>query len=139
MSVSLANVAMGQREAGNLPASVAAYGEAVALRRRRIADVGETPQALVDLAISLADLGGVMQDTDREQAAAAMEESLSLFRRWVEVLGETPQTMGECADRLSTVATVRRELGDHKGAEAAAEEAETIRRRLQSIGVGRAE
>ena len=75
---------MGGVEAGlgNLEAARAAYRESLELSRQLRESLGDTPQALRDLSVSLDNVGGVEADLGNLEAArAAAAECLELSRR----------------------------------------------------------
>src|SRR5262249_37750 len=68
--------------AGSWGLAGACYEESLALARRLREEVGDTPQALRDLSVSLNNVGEVRREAgDLVAAAAAYEESLALARR----------------------------------------------------------
>jgi tetratricopeptide (TPR) repeat protein len=108
--------------------ATASYSEALALARRLRDQVGETPQTLRDLSISLDRVGDVRREVgDLAAAGAALEESLALARRLRDQVGETPQTLRDLSISLDKVGDLRREMGDLAAAATVYEEAAELR------------
>ncbi|MBN8517853.1 MAG: hypothetical protein J0L71_08260, partial [Candidatus Accumulibacter sp.] len=84
---------------GDLEAARSAYGEGLELRRRLRTSLGDTPQVLRDLSVSLERVGGVAADLgDLEAARSAYGEGLELCRQLHAALPEHPRFAKELTD-----------------------------------------
>ena len=91
----------GRGRLGNLEAARTAYRESLELRRQLRATLGDTPQALRDLSISLDNVGQVEGDLGNLEAArTAYRESLELRRHLRAALGDTPQALRDLSVSL---------------------------------------
>ncbi|WP_141699311.1 tetratricopeptide repeat protein, partial [Candidatus Thiosymbion oneisti] len=69
-----------------------AFTESLEIRRRILQRLGETPEALRDLSVSLNKVGKTDQQLgDWQRARDAFTESLEISRRILQRLGETPE------------------------------------------------
>jgi tetratricopeptide (TPR) repeat protein len=119
---------------GDLNEVRATYEEALALGRHRRQVVGDTPEALRDLSVSLNKVGEVRQARGQlEQAAAAYEESLALRRQLRQVVGDTPEALRDLSVSLDNVGKVRQARGQLEQAAAAYEESLALSRQLRQV------
>ena len=84
LSVSLNNVGRAENDAGHGQEALAAYRESLEIRRQLRQALGETPQVLDDLAVSLERLAAA-QATDVGGRKAAIAEAIALRERLVAV------------------------------------------------------
>ena len=127
----LAWLSQAERADNDMAACLAHLEEEIRLRRRLLDTLGQTPQAVRDLSVSLNKLGDVRRETgDLPAATAAYEESLALARRLLDTLGHTPQAVRDLSVSLDNLGNVRREAGDLPAATAAYEESLALARRL---------
>ncbi|WP_187345227.1 tetratricopeptide repeat protein [Cystobacter ferrugineus] len=118
---------------GELMPALATYEESLALRRQLRAALGDTPEALRDLAISLDNVGGVRQRLGHLLAArAAYEESLALTRQLRVALGDAPKALRDLAISLNRVGEVHQRLGHLLAARTAYEESLALTRQLRA-------
>ena len=109
--------------------AVETAAQGLALARQLRASLGETPQVLRDLSISLDNVGAAENAAGRGDAAvAAYRESLALRRQLRASLGETPQVLRDLAVSLERIASFR--SVSHGERLAAAQEAVALRKRL---------
>ena len=82
--------------------------------------VGDTPQALRDLSISLYPVAGdVERDLGNLEAARTVyRESLDLCRRLRAAVGDTPQALRDLSLSLDNVGDIDRDLGNLEAARA---------------------
>ncbi len=77
-----------------LAAAREAYRESLDIRRQLRHALGDTPQALRDLSVSLEKAGSVERDQgDLAAAREAYRESLDIGRQLRHALGDTPQAL----------------------------------------------
>ncbi|WP_156427882.1 tetratricopeptide repeat protein, partial [Thiohalocapsa sp. ML1] len=112
-------------------AARAAFAESLDIRRRILARVGETPEALRDLSVSLDNVGKTDQALgDLEAARAAFAESLDIRRRILARVGETPEALRDLSVSLDNVGKTDQALGDLEAARAAFAEGLELAERL---------
>ncbi|MGC2201794.1 MAG: tetratricopeptide repeat protein [Stellaceae bacterium] len=117
---------------GDLTAARATAGEILDLSRERLKTMGDTPQALRDLSVSLDNVGRVEGDLGNLEAArTAYRESLELRRGLREALGDTPQALRDLSVSLDNVGGVERDLGNLEAARSAYRESLELRRWLR--------
>ncbi|MCW5203194.1 tetratricopeptide repeat protein [Desulfobulbus sp. US4] len=86
--------------------------EMMSISRRIIERVGETPESLRDLSVSLDNVGGTSGRLgDFEAAQKAYQESLSIRRRIIERVGETPESLRDLSVSLYKAGQISTELG----------------------------
>ena len=120
---------------GDLVSALAALEEALSLCRQLRAVLGDTPEALRDLSVSLNKVGDVQRRLGHVPAAnAAFEEALSLRRQLRTILGDTPKALRDLSISLNYVGEVQRRLGHLSAASAAFEEALLLTRQLRVLG-----
>ena len=121
------------RELGRLPEARRIASESLELSRQLRAALGDTPQTLRDLSVSLDNVGGVSGELgDLEAARAAYAESLELSRQLRTALGDTPQALRDLSVSLNKVGGVSGELGDLEAARAAYAESLELSRQLRA-------
>ncbi|MDR3088530.1 MAG: tetratricopeptide repeat protein [Desulfobulbaceae bacterium] len=99
--------------------------------RQQIERLGETPQSLRDLSISLNQVGETAQALGQLEAARqAYEESLGLDRKIIERLGETPQSLRDLSISLNKVGETAQALGQLEAARQAYQESLGLRRKI---------
>ncbi|HEX8439750.1 tetratricopeptide repeat protein [Archangium sp.] len=126
----LANIAL---ELGELASALAAYEESLALDRQFRAALGDAPEALHELSVSLNKVGDVQLRLGQLSVArAAYEESLNLRRQIRTALGDTPSVLHELSVALGKVGDVQQSLGHIPAVSAAYEESLTLRRQLRA-------
>lgn len=109
---------------GDLQRALDAYTEALTLGRQRYQAQGDTPEGLLDLSISLHDVGDVRRERGELDAALeAFEESLALRRRLRQMLGDTTQTLRGLFTSTLRLGKVQLQLGNAAAAKASLEEA----------------
>ena len=95
----------------------------LSIARARRAAVGETPEALRDLSVSLDNVGGVAQALGQwEVAAQAYEEGLQISRNLLAAVGETPEALRGLSISLDKVGGVAEALGQWQAARNAYDE-----------------
>ncbi len=105
----------------------------LSIARALRAAVGETPEALRDLSISLDNVGRVAQALGRWQAAAQVyEESLQIRRDVRAAVGETPEALRDLSISLNNVGRVAEALGRWEAAAQAYEEGLQISRDVRA-------
>ncbi|MEN9843831.1 MAG: hypothetical protein RLZZ612_1660 [Pseudomonadota bacterium] len=116
---------------GQLEDALSAYRDAVDLARRVRKQVGDTPQALRDLAVSLDKIGNVELEAGRwDEARKVHQESLVLSRRLHELLGDTPETLRDLSISLDKIGNVERNAEQWEAARQAYQESLGLIRRL---------
>lgn len=113
--------------AGDLPAAIAAYRDAVREAKRTVTASGESPEALWDLSVGLNRLGSAQLEAEQAQAAiASFEQSVDARRSFVDQIGRNAQALNGLASSLAKLAAALHHDGDEAGAAAAAEEAAAL-------------
>ncbi|MBI4754575.1 MAG: tetratricopeptide repeat protein [Betaproteobacteria bacterium] len=112
---------------------------AVLVVARKLTRLGETPEALRDLSISLDNVGRTHQALGQWEAArAAYQESLEIRRGLLTRLGETPEALRDLSISLDNVGRTHQALGQWEAARAAYQEsleiAEQLATRLPDVG-----
>ena len=101
-----------EAEAGHSEVALTRWRESVELKRRLRETLGDTPQTLRDLSVSLDRLGDAERERGRAEAAIeAYRESLDLRRQLRESLGDTPQTLRDLSVSLERLGDAERERG----------------------------
>ena len=96
---------------GDLAGAKTSYEESLELCRRLVESMGDSPERLRDVSISLNNVGGVRQALgDLAGAKASFEESLALRRRLVETLGDSPERLRDLRWSLRKIAETREGL-----------------------------
>jgi tetratricopeptide (TPR) repeat protein len=107
--------------------------EALALTRQLRQLLGDTPETLRDLSVSLERVGDVQRARGELQAASAsFEESLALARQLRQLLGDTPESLRDISVSLNFVGDVQRARGELQAASASYEESLALARQLLS-------
>ncbi len=120
-------------EVGRIAEARTVAEQALSVAQQRRAALGDTPQALRDLSISLNKVGQVARDLgDLESSRAAYAESLELFRQLRAALGDTPQALRDLSVSLNKVGQVARDLGDLDASRAAYAESLELSRQLRA-------
>ena len=101
LSISLNNVGAAEAQAGRGEAALAAYRESLALRRQLREALGESPQVLDDLAVSLERMA-VADDADMVTRQAAASEAVAIRERLVAAMPDSPWH----AERLAVARSV---------------------------------
>jgi tetratricopeptide (TPR) repeat protein len=100
------------RDRGQLDDALTNYTESLTLARRVLDTYGETPQALRDLALTLARIGRVHEGQGQlAEAVAVYAEGVELYQRLREEYGSPLADDGEWEDLVSSVERVRGLLG----------------------------
>ena len=98
--------------------------------------IGETPEALRDLSVSLSNMGDISRALDHlEEAEGAYRESLEIDRKILKRFGETPGALGDLSVSLSNMGDISRALGRLEDAEVAYNEALERLDRLNQISL----
>ena len=101
------------------------------IARRILERVGETPEALRDISVSLDNVGKTEQALGRwEQARDLYKESLDIARRILERVGETPEALRDISVSLNNVGKTEQALGRWEKARDMTREALEIGRHL---------
>ncbi len=96
--------------------------------------MGESPEALRDLSISLDNIGTVAQQQGRwGEAHSAYDESLQLRRRLASLLGESPEALRDLSVSLNNIGTVAQQQGRWGEAHSAYNEGLQLARRLAGL------
>ena len=111
---------------------VATMAEEV-LRFRRLREaLGDSPQLLRDLSVSLIKLGDAQREAGQgRQALEAYRESLGLMRQLREALGDSPQVLRDLSVALEKLGDAQREAGQGGEALEAYRESLGLRRQLR--------
>lgn len=122
--------------AGDLLGATAAFEEALAVDRRRVATGTGDIGALRDLSVSLRELGVARLGAgDLATSAALFDEALVLARRILDAHGPTPEALSDVSASLDKLGGVSMRAGDHAAATAAYEESLALdRRALDAYG-----
>jgi tetratricopeptide (TPR) repeat protein len=108
-----------------------AYTKSLEISRQLIEQLGDTPEALRNLSISLNNVGIVARaQGDWAQAERVYTESLQIRRQLIERLGGTPEALRGLSVSLDNVGLVARAQGDWAQAERVYTESLEIRRQL---------
>ena len=136
LAISLSNLGNVHRVLGHLDQARKAHEEALNLCRRRLQQLGETPETLRDLSVSLNTLGNIHRTLGHlDQARKIYEEALHLRRLRLQRIGETPEALRDLSISLNNLGNVHKTLGHLDQAREAHEEALNLRRRrLQQLG-----
>jgi tetratricopeptide (TPR) repeat protein len=95
--------------------------------------LGETPESLRDLSVSLDNVAGTHQaQGDWSGAQSLYQESLQIRRQLVERLGETPESLRDLSVSLEKVAGTQQAQGDWSGAQSLYQEGLQISEALAS-------
>jgi len=106
--------------------------EALNICRQRIQNIGDTPETIRDLTISLNRIGDVRRaQGDLAAAADAYEESLALRRQLRQSWGDTPEILRDLSVSLDHVGYVRKAQGKLAAAADAYEESLALSRQLR--------
>jgi len=102
---------------------------------RRLREVvGETPEVLRDLSISLNNVGDAARALGRvDEAEGHYAESLQIGRRLREVVGETPEVLRDLSVSLLNCGDLAAARGHRKAARDAFEEGRRIGERLSAM------
>jgi tetratricopeptide (TPR) repeat protein len=118
-------------ERGDLGAARAVAYQTLDMSRDRLPSVGDTPQALRDLSISLSNVGRVEGDLGNLGAARiAYHECLKLAHRLREARVAAPQALRDLSIALDSVGETERDLGNLETARNAYRESLELSRRL---------
>ena len=99
--------------------------------RQLIERVGETPESLRDLSVSLNNVGKTSQFLGEfESARKLYEESLKISRQLIERVGETPESLRDLSVSLDNVGKTSQFLGEFESARKLYEESLEISRQL---------
>jgi tetratricopeptide (TPR) repeat protein len=94
--------------------------------------LGDSPQVLRDLSVSLDSVGGAESQAGHGEAAlAAYRESLGLGRQLQQALGDSPQVLRDLSVSLEKLGDGERQAGRGEAALAAYRESLALRRQLQ--------
>ena len=105
--------------------------ESLALTRQLRQLLGDTPEALHDLSVSLSLMGDVQRTWGELQAAStSFEESLAIMRQLRQLLGDTPEVLRDLSISLIRVGYVQRARGELQAASASFEESLALTRQL---------
>ena len=108
--------------------------EALALTRQLLQLLGDTPETLRDLSVSLILVGDVQEARGELQAASAsFEESLALRRQLRQLLGDTPETLRDLSVSLNRVGDVQQARGELQAAATSFEESLALARQLRQL------
>lgn len=103
---------------------------------QRLEELGETPESLRDLSVSLNNVGDTAKALgDWTEARTHYKESLQISRQIVEGVGETPESLRDLSIALDKAGDTAKALGDGTEARMHFKESLRIRRRLVE-GVG---
>ncbi len=133
LSISLNNLGQVERDLGNPEAARAIYRESLDLCRRLREAVGDTPQALRDLSVSLEQVSGSSSAISAiwRPPAPPGARAWTSRRRLREAVGDTPQALRDLSISLDNVGEVERDLGNLEAARTAYRESLESRRRLR--------
>ena len=125
------NVGRTERDLGNLEAARTAYRESLELRRRLREALGDTPQALRDLSVSLNNVGRIERDLGNLEAArTAYRESLELAPPAARGTRRHPAGIARSVGLADNVGRIERDLGNLEAARTAYRESLDIAQRL---------
>ena len=125
-------------DCGALTEALAASTTGIELARRLRKEVGDGPQVLRDLSVSLDKVGKAESAAGRGEAAlAAYRESLEICRELRRALGDGPQVLRDLSVSLNKVGDAESAAGRGEAALTAYRESLEIRRQLrQALGDG---
>jgi tetratricopeptide (TPR) repeat protein len=121
---------------GHLDKAEGAYRESLTIRRRLLEGIGETPETLRDLSVSLTYMGDISRALGHlEDAEGAYRESLEIDRKVLERFGETPEALEDLSLSLGNMGKISQALGHLEEAEVAYNEALEKLDRLNQISL----
>ncbi|MGB5684901.1 MAG: tetratricopeptide repeat protein [Candidatus Electrothrix sp.] len=116
---------------GSYKQAAALADEMLSISRRIIERVGETPESLRDLSVSLNKSGETSQRLgELEDAQKAYHESLEIRRKIIERVGETPESLRDLSVSLDNVGNTSQRLGELEDAQKAYHESLEISRKI---------
>ncbi|MEZ4293692.1 MAG: hypothetical protein R3B70_01860 [Polyangiaceae bacterium] len=117
--------------AEDLPATIAAYRDAVREAKRAAAALDDAPEALWDLSVGLNRLGAVQLEADQAQAAiASFEQSVDARRAILAATGRTEASLTALASSLAKLGNALAHEGETEAAATALDEAAMLDREL---------
>ena len=118
-----------------MTAATAAYDEALLLRHRLLESLGETPQALRDLSVSLERLGDVRREAGELTAAtAAYDEALAFQRSCLGMYDKPlPQVIQDLIASIRKLENIHSETGNNSTVEALSQERQTLKNQLTAL------
>jgi tetratricopeptide (TPR) repeat protein len=127
----LAKIALGR---GDLTSALVAREESLDLARQFRSALGDTPEVLLDLVMSLDRVGEVQHYLGHlPEARDTFEEALVLARQLRVSLGDTPEALRVLANALDKIGEVQLRLGSLSAASAACQESLAITRQLRAV------
>jgi tetratricopeptide (TPR) repeat protein len=98
---------------------------------KRVHELGETPESLRDLSVSLDKVGTTAKAMGEwSKAETRYEESLTISRKIIEHVGETPESLRDLSVSLNNVGDTAKAMGEWSKAETRYEESLTISRKI---------